>query len=70
MGQHVLLTRQAVEDLTGFRKAFVYREMKLGRFPRPIRIGPRSVRWLRSEVEQWIEDRIVEHRERFDQAGG
>jgi len=70
MGHQTLLTRQAVEDITGFRRAFIYQSVKAGTFPRPIRIGQKSVRWVESEVREWIEDRIREDRERSDLAGG
>jgi len=28
--------------------------MRSGRFPEPLRVGPKSVRWPLSEVKQWI----------------
>ncbi|MEY1581647.1 helix-turn-helix transcriptional regulator, partial [Providencia manganoxydans] len=33
-----------------------------GEFPKPIKLG-RSSRWLKSEVEQWLQARIDESRE-------
>lgn len=29
----------------------LYRGIKAGRYPRPVKVGPGSSRWLRSEVE-------------------
>ena len=40
-----LLTKQDVLARLGFKKSSLYRLMRLGLFPQPIRIGPRMVRW-------------------------
>ncbi|MEH8208108.1 helix-turn-helix transcriptional regulator, partial [Aeromonas veronii] len=39
-------------------KASVYRQMNDGKFPASVKIGPRSVAWVRSEIESWIEEKI------------
>ena len=62
MTHQILITRQDVETLTGFKKAFIYREMKAGKFPRPVRIGPKAVRWVEAEIREWTEARITEAR--------
>ena len=49
-----LLTRAEVEHRTGLGRSALYRAMREGRFPEPMRVGPKSVRWLLSEVIQWI----------------
>ncbi len=33
-----------------------------GKFPKPIKLGPRASGWLQSEVQQWMDDRIAESR--------
>lgn len=43
--------RQLTEELQVSR-ATLYRWMPHS-FPRPIKIGPQAVRWLRSEIEAW-----------------
>ena len=60
----VLITYRDVEVMTGFKKAFIYREMKAGTFPRPVRIGPKAVRWVEAEIREWTEARIRADRER------
>lgn len=50
-----LLTRASVEELTGLGRSTLYRAMREGRFPEPLRVGPKSVRWRASEVERWID---------------
>ncbi len=52
-----LLTRQQIEEITGLTRSTIYRLMRSGQFPEPIRIGPRAVRWPQSEIEAWIADR-------------
>jgi prophage regulatory protein len=57
-----LLRRRQVETLTGFRRSTIYERMARGQFPRPIRLGPRTVAWIASEIDGWIAARIAESR--------
>lgn len=36
---------------------WIYKLIKDGAFPKPIKLG-RSSRWLQSEVEAWLQERI------------
>ncbi|WET14984.1 AlpA family phage regulatory protein [Yersinia intermedia] len=38
-----------------------YKLIKDGSFPKPIKMG-RSSRWLKSEVESWLNERIAQSR--------
>ncbi|MBI6179186.1 AlpA family phage regulatory protein [Serratia proteamaculans] len=38
-----------------------YKLIQLGEFPNPIKLG-RSSRWLQSEVEAWVKERIEQSR--------
>lgn len=58
--ERLLIARRDVEALTGLKRSFIYRAMSLGRFPKPVKIGPKAVRWVEAEVREWIEDRINE----------
>ncbi len=49
-----LLTRPEVEDRVRLTRSSIYRNMRKGLFPLPIRIGPKAVRWRESEIEQWL----------------
>jgi prophage regulatory protein len=60
----VLITYRDVEAMTGFKRAYFYREMERGQFPLPVKVGRKSVRWVESEIREWTEDRIREDRER------
>ena len=52
-----LLRREDVEVRTGLARSSIYRLMRLGRFPEPLRIGDRAVRWPASEIDRWLESR-------------
>jgi len=47
---------------TGYSKASIYRLIRQGRFPVQVKIGPRSVAFIESEVDEWINQRIEESR--------
>jgi len=49
-----------VEEMTGRKRSAIYREISEGRFPKPIKLGPRAVGWLSDEVQSWIKQRIAE----------
>ena len=49
-----LLRRQEVEQLCQLSRSTIYRLMRLGQFPEPIRIGPRAVRWSLREIEFYL----------------
>ena len=53
-----LLKLKDVIAMTSLSKASVYRQMKDGKFPASVKIGPRSVAWVSSEIESWIEEKI------------
>lgn len=38
---------------TGKSRVQLWRDVRAGRFPAPIEIGPNSVAWFRTEVERW-----------------
>ena len=48
-----LMARPEVETLTGLSRSTIYREMREGRFPEPVKIG-RAVRWREDEIAAWI----------------
>ena len=47
-----------VKNRTGLSRSTIYALVKNGHFPKYISLGVRSVGWLESEVEAWIEARI------------
>ena len=55
-----VLRRDAVQSLTGLGRSTIYAKMTDGNFPKPIKLGPRSVGWLQSEIVAWMEARKAE----------
>ncbi|WP_409160490.1 helix-turn-helix transcriptional regulator [Pectobacterium sp. B2J-2] len=51
-----------ITQLTGLTDKWFYKLIQLGEFPKPIKLG-RSSRWLQSEVEAWLQQRIDQSRQ-------
>jgi predicted DNA-binding transcriptional regulator AlpA len=48
-----------ITKLTDLTDKWFYKLIKDGKFPKPIKLG-RSSRWLESEVEAWLQQRITD----------
>jgi prophage regulatory protein len=48
-----LLGKWAVEERTSLDITTVYRKMKEGTFPQPVRVGRRRVAWRESDIAVW-----------------
>lgn len=57
-----LVTMTFIIQLTGLTDKWFYKLIKDGEFPKPIKLG-RSSRWLESEVEAWLQQRIAQSRQ-------
>lgn len=53
-----LIRLSEVMRRTGYGRAWIYRLISQGRFPKPVKIGPRSVAFIESEIDEWINQRI------------
>ena len=51
-----------VKAKVGIGRTSIYQKIKQGQFPKPIALGPQSVAWIESEVEEWMGERITESR--------
>lgn len=49
-------TLGTVCDFTTKSKPTIYRWVKLGRFPAPVKIGPNSVAWRWGDLRTWAAD--------------
>ncbi|WP_330997897.1 helix-turn-helix transcriptional regulator [Gluconobacter oxydans] len=49
-----LLTAQEVADKLRTTPSNLYRKIKAGRFPAPIQLSVRCVRWRESDVARWL----------------
>jgi prophage regulatory protein len=47
-----------VKLITGLSKTSLYALIRERSFPAPVRLGPRAVAWVRSEVRQWAVERV------------
>jgi len=55
------VTMAFITQLTGLTDKWFYKLIQDGVFPKPIKLG-RSSRWLQSEVEAWLQQRIQQSR--------
>lgn len=51
-----------ITNYTDMTDKWFYKLIKDGEFPKPIKLG-RSSRWLQSEVENWMQQRIAQSRQ-------
>ena len=52
-----LLRREEVEARTALSRSSLYRKMREGTFPLPLKISKRAVRWWETEVEAYLTSR-------------
>lgn len=50
-----------ITEFTGLSDKWFYNLIQKGKFPKPIKMG-RSSRWLKSEIESWVQQRITDSR--------
>ena len=60
--EQMILRLPNVKAITGLSRSTIYLRMSEGTFPQKISLGSRAVGWLRSEVADWMEQRILESR--------
>lgn len=52
-----------------FSKPTLYRQIKEGSFPAPVKVGTRAVAWLAHEIDAWEAKLISERDARLAQSG-
>lgn len=52
-----MLTMEQVRKLIPLSHCQIYRLMKVGDFPRQVKIGPKRVAWHYQEIQDWIASR-------------
>ncbi|AYW90651.1 AlpA family transcriptional regulator [Yersinia pseudotuberculosis] len=57
-----LIRLSEVQRRTGYSKAWIYRLISQKRFPQSVKIGTRSIAFIESEIDEWINQRIAESR--------
>ncbi|MGC2620826.1 MAG: AlpA family transcriptional regulator [Acidobacteriaceae bacterium] len=58
VGDVIFLRLPEVKAITGLSKTSLYALIRERSFPAPVRLGPRAVAWVRSEVRQWAVERV------------
>jgi prophage regulatory protein len=53
-----LIRLPEVESATGCKKSTIYKLLKDGSFPRPVRLSSRMVAWSEAAVQRWVQGRI------------
>lgn len=51
-----------ITEFSGCSDKWFYKLIQDGLFPKPIKLG-RSSRWLQSEIEDWVQQRISDSRQ-------
>ncbi|MCY4399683.1 MAG: AlpA family phage regulatory protein [Gemmatimonadetes bacterium] len=52
------MRRPGVMAPRGLSRSTIYVRLAEGRFPEPVRLGPRGVGWIESEIDAWMQERI------------
>ena len=58
MDDVTLIRLPEVKAVTGLSKTSLYALIKEKSFPAPVRLGPRAVAWVKSEIRQWAVERV------------
>jgi prophage regulatory protein len=58
----IFLRLPKVKVVTGLSKSSLYELIRANSFPAPVRLGARTVAWIRSEVIEWAAERILSSR--------
>jgi prophage regulatory protein len=53
-----LIRIKEVVAATGLSRSRIYQYINEGRFPSSVSLGGRSVAWVESEIDKWIENTI------------
>lgn len=58
-----LIKMPEVMRRTASCRSWIYKLIAQGRFPKPVKIGNRSIAFVESEVDDWIDQRIEDSRQ-------
>lgn len=56
-----MMSLAQITAFTGLSDKWFYKQIQLGKFPKPIKMGTRSA-WLEPEVKAWLYERIAASR--------
>lgn len=49
-----------VKQTAGLGSSRIYELVSEGKFPKPVKLGPRASAWVSTEVLAWVADRIAD----------
>ncbi len=52
-----IIRAKKVSEQTGKSRVQIWRDVRAGRFPPPIILGPNSIGWYEDEISFWLENR-------------
>ncbi|MFA4994104.1 MAG: AlpA family transcriptional regulator [Bdellovibrionales bacterium] len=58
-GTRLLRLREVIE-IVGFKHSHIYGLIKENKFPKPIKLGPKSSVWLSTQITAWKKEAIRE----------
>ena len=58
LGDVTFMRLPEVKAVTGLGKTSIYELIRERSFPAPVRLGPRAVAWVRTEIRQWALERV------------
>lgn len=62
--KHKILRLPAVINATGLSRSTIYLKVSRGEFPEPIGLSKRAVGWAEQDIENWLDEKITESRQR------
>jgi prophage regulatory protein len=65
----IFLRLPEVKTVTGLSKSSLYALIRAHSFPAPVRLGPRTVAWVKAEVKQWADERVLASRSAIPHPG-
>lgn len=54
-----IMRLKEITEKTGLAKSTIYNLISQGKFPKQIDLGARSVGWVDTEIEEWLEAKIA-----------
>lgn len=58
----VICRLKQVQLRTGLKRSSLYQKISDGTFPKQVKIGPRAVGWLDSEITKWVQQCVESSR--------
>lgn len=58
-GEAVLISIKEAARITSLSRTSINEKRAAGKFPQPVPLGDKRIAFVKSEVDQWIRDRIA-----------